>query len=273
MAIWISAIVLGLMGSFHCVGMCGPIVLALPLHGNTIGQKIYGGLLYNLGRTVTYTLMGAIFGLLGQGLRLVGFQQVVSVLMGSAMVISVLFPSIFRNQYNLSSSTYKPIARLKKTLAGLFSVRSFQSLLFIGLLNGLLPCGLVYISIAGAIATGGITNGMIYMFLFGLGTLPMLLALGVAGNLVSTRIRNRINKLIPIMVIIVGLFFILRGLNLNIKYLSPTKDRIEKRFEISLDEHHLSNRENNKNASYQTKKEIPSCCEEKTKNNKHSSPQ
>jgi hypothetical protein len=264
MAILLSALVLGLMGSFHCVGMCGPIVLALPLHGNTVQQKIYGGLLYNLGRTVTYALMGAIFGLLGQGLRLVGFQQVVSVIMGSAMVISVLFPALFRNQYDLQKSSFKLVGKLKKSIVDLFSVRSFQSLFFIGLLNGLLPCGLVYIAIAGAIATSSVTTGIWYMVLFGLGTIPMLLVLGVAGNLAGNKLRQKINRFIPILVIIVGIFFILRGLNLNIKFLSPTRDKIEKKFEQSLDEKKLSsNTDPEKN--YELPAGIPSCCQTEKK--------
>jgi uncharacterized protein len=261
MAIMLSALVLGLMGSFHCVGMCGPIVLALPLHGNNIQQKIFGGLLYNTGRTITYAAMGAVFGLLGQGLRLVGFQQVVSVIMGTVMIISVLFPALFRNQYDLHKSSFKLIGKLKKTLAEMFSVRSFQSLFFIGLLNGLLPCGLVYIALAGALAAGNVVMGIWYMVLFGLGTIPMLLALGVAGNLVSQSIRQRINRLIPIMVVIVGVFFILRGLNLNIKYLSPTKDRIEKRFEKSLEEQQLSLQETENSTAFTPKGDLPSCCE------------
>jgi sulfite exporter TauE/SafE len=253
MAILISALILGLMGSFHCVGMCGPIVLALPLHGNNLQQKIYGGLLYNLGRTVTYGIMGAVFGLLGQGLRLVGFQQVVSVLMGSAMIVSVLFPALFRNQYDLQKSSFKLVAKLKQTIAGMFSIRSFQSLFFIGLLNGLLPCGLVYIALAGAIATGNLVTSIWYMVLFGLGTIPMLLALGVTSNVVSARIRQKINQFIPVLVVVVGIFFVLRGLNLNIKYLSPTKDRIEQRFEKSLEEQKQSDT-NEKSAT------VPSCC-------------
>jgi sulfite exporter TauE/SafE len=263
MTILLSALLLGFMGSFHCVGMCGPIVLALPLQGNNIQQKIFGGLLYNTGRTITYAAMGAVFGLLGQGLRLVGFQQVVSVIMGTLMVVSVLFPALFRRKYDLQKSSFKLIGTLKKTLAQMFSVRSFQSLFFIGLLNGLLPCGLVYIAIAGAIATASVVTGIWYMVLFGLGTIPMLLALGVAGNLVSQRIRQRINRLIPIMVVIVGVFFILRGLNLNIKYLSPTKDRIEKRFEKSLEEKQLSLQETEKAAAFTPDGGITSCCEPK----------
>ena len=239
-ALLTSALLLGFAGSFHCLGMCGPIVVALPLHGNTLTQKIYGGTLYDLGRTVTYGVMGAIFGLLGQGLELVGFQQVVSVVMGVLMVISVLFPSLFRNQYDLTKSSFKLVGKLKKSISNMFSVRSFQSLFIIGLLNGLLPCGLVYIALAGALATGNAATGTLYMVLFGLGTIPMLLALGVAGNVVSAQARKKINRLIPVLVVIVGIFFILRGLNLNIPFLSPTREKIEKKFEKSLEEKELS---------------------------------
>lgn len=260
MAVLYSALLLGLMGSFHCVGMCGPIVLALPLHGNRLQEKIFGGLLYNLGRTVTYGAMGALFGLLGQGLKLVGFQQVISVLMGSVMVVSVLFPALFRNQYDLQKSSFQLVGRLKKSIVDMFSIRSFQSLFFIGLLNGLLPCGLVYIAIAGAIATASVTTGIWYMVLFGLGTIPMLLTLGVAGNLVSAGIRNKINKFIPVLVVIVGAFFILRGLNLDIKFLSPTKDKIEKRFEQSLEEKHGETLSST-GKEFEISNSIPSCCD------------
>ena len=234
MTILFSALVLGLMGSFHCAGMCGPIAIALPLHGNTVPQKIFGGTLYNLGRTLTYGIMGAIFGLLGQGLHLLGFQQKISVVMGAVMIISVLFPALFKNQYSMERSWFKVVGKLKKTIANMFSIRSFQSLFFIGMLNGLLPCGLVYMAIAGAIGTGGVVEGSLYMILFGLGTIPMLLGISLAGNVLSLTVRNKINKLIPVLVVIVGLLFILRGLSLGIPYLSPPKQKIEKKFENSL---------------------------------------
>ncbi|MEN8202443.1 MAG: sulfite exporter TauE/SafE family protein [Bacteroidota bacterium] len=231
----ISALVLGLMGSFHCAGMCGPIAIALPLHGNSIPQKIFGGSLYNLGRTVTYGIMGAVFGLLGQGVQLIGFQQKISVIMGGLMIISVLFPSLFRNQYRMDKSWFSFVGRLKKSIAQLFSVRSYSSLFFIGLLNGLLPCGLVYMAIAGAIGMGDVLLGSLYMILFGLGTIPMLLSIAIAGNILNVAIRRKINRLIPVLVVIVGIFFVLRGLSLGIPYLSPPKEKIEKKFEKSLE--------------------------------------
>lgn len=235
MAILITALILGLMGSFHCAGMCGPIAIALPLHGNTVPQKIYGGILYNTGRTITYGLMGAIFGLLGQGVEMLGFQQKISVVMGSIMILSVFFPAIFKNQYNLNKSAFSLVARLKDKLGQMFTIRSFSSLFFIGLLNGLLPCGLVYMAIAGSIGTGNALLGSLYMVFFGLGTIPMMLSISLAGNILSSTIQRKINKLIPVLVVVVGIFFVLRGLNLGIPFLSPPKEKIEKKFEKSLE--------------------------------------
>jgi len=236
MLILISALVLGLMGSFHCAGMCGPIAIALPLHGNALPQKIYGGVLYNLGRTLTYGVMGAVFGLLGQGVKLIGFQQKISIIMGGLMIISVFFPSIFKNQYSIDKSWISWVGKLKTAIARMFAVRSFSSLFFIGLFNGLLPCGLVYIAIAGAIGTGDVMLGTLYMLMFGLGTIPMMLSIAIAGNVLSVAIRKKINRLMPVLVVIVGLFFILRGLSLGIPFLSPPREKIEKKFEKSLEE-------------------------------------
>lgn len=252
MTILISALILGLMGSFHCAGMCGPIAIALPLHGNTVPQKIFGGALYNIGRTITYGIMGAIFGLLGQGISMIGFQQKISVIMGAVMIISVLFPALFKNQYRMDKSWFSLVGKLKKSIGQMFSIRSFSSLFFIGLLNGLLPCGLVYIAIAGAIGTGDIAQGTLYMILFGLGTIPMMLSISVAGNMMGLALRTRINKLIPVLVVVVGLLFILRGLDLGIPYLSPEKQKIEQKFENSL---------SGKDTLVVTEKQLPPCCQ------------
>jgi sulfite exporter TauE/SafE len=252
MTILLSALVLGLMGSFHCAGMCGPIAIALPLHGNTVPQKIFGGTLYNIGRTITYGIMGALFGMLGQGIHLLGFQQKISVVMGALMIISVLFPALFRNQFSLEKSWFSVVGKLKKSIGKMFAVRSFSSLFFIGLLNGLLPCGLVYIAIAGAIGTGSATQGTLYMILFGLGTIPMMLGISAAGNMMGLALRNRINKLIPVLVVVVGLLFILRGLDLGIPYLSPKKQMIEQKFENNL---------TGKDTIVVTEKQLPPCCQ------------
>jgi hypothetical protein len=195
--------------------------------------------------------MGALFGLLGQGISMIGFQQKISVIMGVIMIISVLFPALFKNQYRMDKSWFSLVGKLKKSIGQMFSIRSFSSLFFIGLLNGLLPCGLVYIAIAGAIGTGDIAQGTFYMILFGLGTIPMMLTISLAGNMMGLALRNRINKLIPVLVVVVGLLFILRGLDLGIPYLSPEKQKIEQKFENSL---------SGKDTLVVTEKQLPPCC-------------
>lgn len=233
MQILYTAIALGLMGSFHCVGMCGPIALSLPLRGNTVLQKMFGGILYNLGRTLTYGVMGAIFGLIGEGFRLVGYQQWISVAMGTLMILSILVPSIFKNINVAKAIPFTGFVR--KNIQGLFTQRSYGALFVIGVLNGLLPCGLVYMAIAGAIGAGSLFYGIAFMVLFGLGTLPMMLFISMLGTMIGQTVRNKINKVIPFIVVMIGLIFILRGLSLGIPYLSPPKEKLTPHMHMQSD--------------------------------------
>lgn len=219
--IYLSALTLGLLGSFHCIGMCGPIALAIPLKTTSWLARITGGLIYNLGRAITYAAMGAIFGLLGRGLVMSGFQQWVSIIMGAIMILSVLTPSLYKNRFNAEKGLFSFVGKVKLSLGKLFTQRSYGSLFLIGLLNGLLPCGLVYMAIAAAIATGSAPGGSLFMFLFGLGTLPMMLAISLIGNLITLELRKKVSKLIPYAIVFIGVLFILRGLSLGIPFLSP----------------------------------------------------
>ena len=221
MELYIAALTLGILGSFHCIGMCGPIAVALPVNNESWLSRIFGGSLYNFGRALTYALMGAIFGLVGQGLNLVGLQQVVSISIGVIMMLSVVFPLIFKQAKWIDEINNKVVGGLKRSFSKLFQKRSNTSLLLIGILNGFLPCGLVYMAIAGAIATGDLMQGSIYMFLFGVATLPIMLSLTLTSQVVSLGLRNKIRKVIPVFIVIIGLLFVLRGMNLGIKYVSP----------------------------------------------------
>ncbi len=238
----ITALTLGLLGSFHCVGMCGPIAIALPLgHGNWF-KRISGGLGYNLGRTITYGLLGAFFGLIGQGLELAGFQRWVSIAMGSTMVIAGISPRFIKGGAYLERVSGQFVGQLQQNLAKLFKNGSIPSLFLVGILNGFLPCGLVYMALAGALATSSFSSGILFMIVFGLGTIPMLLLISLAGNLISGTFRQKINKGIPYLIVIIGLLFILRGLNLSIPYLSPPekklhlKEHVEKAKELEAEE-------------------------------------
>lgn len=223
---YISALALGLLGSFHCMGMCGPIAIALPLKTNSWPERVGSSLVYNIGRTITYGILGLIFGLIGKGISLGGLQQWVSIIIGVIMILSVFFPILFR-KIDLEKYAYSFVSRMKGRFGKMFSIRSYSSLFTIGILNGFLPCGLVYIALAGAIVSGEVSDGILYMVVFGLGTIPAMALLSILGNVISVRFRNRIRKVIPVFIVIIGLLFILRGMNLGIKYISPKLSKDE----------------------------------------------
>ncbi len=224
---FITPLTIGLIGSFHCIGMCGPIVVALPLKKHNLISKISGAVLYNSGRVITYSILGILFGLLGQGIQMAGFQQWTSILLGAAMIISVLFPFFFREKITIGNLFTGFSARLITRLRKLFTDRSYFSLLMIGLLNGLLPCGLVYVAIAGAIGSGTVLNGAIFMMLFGIGTIPLLLVATLASDAIGQRVRSKMQKVVPYFVFLLGVLFILRGMSLGIPFISPTSEKLE----------------------------------------------
>ncbi len=223
----LSGLVLGLLTSFHCVGMCGPIALSLPLQGNTKIKKLFGGILYNIGRTVTYAVLGFVFGLLGQGANTLGFQQYVSIIAGTLMIATVFFPQLFKFSDTVDKGLFSFVGIVKKALKSLFNTKSNFGLFFIGLLNGLLPCGPLYFAVIVSAGTGSMIESVLFMILFGLGTIPLLLLVTILGNVISIKLRNRINNFIPVIMVIMGLLFILRGLNLGIPFLSPPKQKLE----------------------------------------------
>ncbi|MBW8334731.1 MAG: sulfite exporter TauE/SafE family protein [Prolixibacteraceae bacterium] len=224
---FITPLTIGLIGSFHCIGMCGPIVVALPLKKHNLISKISGAVLYNSGRVITYSILGILFGLLGQGIQMAGFQQWTSILLGAAMIISVLFPFVFREKITIGNLFTGFSARLITRLRKLFTDRSYFSLLMIGLLNGLLPCGLVYVAIAGAIGSGTVLNGAIFMMLFGIGTIPLLLIATLASDAIGQRVRSKMQRVVPYFVFLLGVLFILRGMSLGIPVISPTSEKLE----------------------------------------------
>lgn len=217
----IAAISLGLLGSFHCIGMCGPIALALPVHHYGPLKKYFGIFLYNLGRVITYTFLGFVFGLLGQSFFLGGFQQVLSIVIGILLLLSVIITHTKWFNLNKLGFLYSFINSVKIQLGNLFNKKGLRFLFFIGLLNGLLPCGLVYLGIAGAIASGHYVKGAAFMFYFGVGTVPIMYAVAFLGQFITLKYRNHIRHAMPFVVFIMAVMLIIRGLNLGIPYLSP----------------------------------------------------
>lgn len=226
---------MGLLGSFHCVGMCGPIVLAVP------GKSLLAKLSYNFGRTITYMIMGAIIGFVGEGFSLIGYQQPLSVAVGVAMLLIVLFTKYKHFDLPMTGVVEKMWIYSKNRLTPLFKSQSPTAPFYIGLINGLLPCGLVYAALFAAISMGGILESAVYMGMFGLGTTPLLVVLSVFGTIVSPVLRTRLNKAVPYFLGLVAILLILRGLNLGIPYVSPKMDKGGKMMHMKHSEASLSN--------------------------------
>ena len=222
-----TALVLGLAGSFHCIGMCGPIAFVLPVDRSSKSKLIFQTILYHLGRIITYSLIGLLFGFIGKGLYFAGFQQRLSILMGVVMIVIVIIPVSLFNKYNFSKPLYKIIGKVKQKLGSYLTKKSNKALFLIGFFNGFLPCGLVYMALLGSISTGNILNGALYMLVFGIGTIPLMTGAIFLGNFVNLSLRNKIQKAIPVFVVIIGLLFILRGLGLGIPYISPSDAKLQ----------------------------------------------
>lgn len=217
----IAGLVIGFLGSFHCIGMCGPIALALPVPKTSNLSFIAGRILYNAGRVLTYSVMGAVFGLLGGRIIFSGFQQALSITLGIIILISVFLPFKYKQKIISLNFIQKINQPLKREIGILFKQATFSSMFLIGLLNGFLPCGFVYIGLAGATAAGDAVSGGAFMFLFGLGTFPAMFAASVLGKFVSLNVRQKIRKLTPVFAIVLAVIFILRGMNLGIPFVSP----------------------------------------------------
>lgn len=216
-----SAFILGLLGSFHCIGMCGPIAFMLPVDRSNTYKNVFQISIYHLGRLLAYSIMGLVFGLIGKGLYLFGFQQQLSIIIGIVMILVVLIPYKTFNKYNFSKPVYNIISKVKSALGAALKKKTPDTFLTIGFLNGFLPCGLVYMAIFGAIAGGTALEGSLYMAIFGLGTIPLMTTAIFFSNFLKGALRQKIQKAIPVFVVLIGVLFILRGLGLGIPYISP----------------------------------------------------
>lgn len=217
-----SALIFGLISSLHCIGMCGPIAMMLPVDRNNPAKKVIQIMIYHLGRLTAYASLGLVFGILGKGFYMAGIQQNISIIVGVMMITIAIVPERLFMKYNFSKPVYKIISKVKSSLGSQFKRKSPDALFTIGLLNGFLPCGMVYAALFGAIAMQDVTLGVSYMLLYGLGTIPMMSAVVYISNLLSIPFRSKMQKIIPVVTIIIGTLFILRGLGLDIAYISPS---------------------------------------------------
>ncbi len=228
-----SGFVIGLVGSLHCLGMCGPIVLALPGTADNKLRFLSERLVYNIGRAITYACMGAVAGVIGKGIAMAGFQQWLGIVAGSLMILTVVLPSRAARSVLPTRLYDNALGSLKARLGSLLADSSRKSMLTIGVLNGFLPCGLVYMALAGSLVMRSVGGGALYMFVFGLGTLPVMFLASFASGLITGELRRKITRLIPVGIVVLGMLFILRGLSLGIPFLSPDMDMMKKKSDMS----------------------------------------
>lgn len=216
-----SAFILGLLGSLHCVGMCGPIAFMLPVDRSNSFKKVTQISVYHIGRLLAYAIIGLCFGLIGKSLYLFGIQQQLSIVIGVLMIVVVLIPVQTFNKYNLSKPLYRVISKVKSSLGKALKKKTADTFLTIGFLNGFLPCGLVYMAVFASLTMSSAIESSLYMMLFGLGTIPLMTTAIYLGKFLNSTVKQRIQKAIPVFVVIIGLLFIIRGMGLGIPYLSP----------------------------------------------------
>ncbi len=218
--VFILAFTLGIFSSFHCVGMCGAIAFSLPVNTLPSQKKLFGILLYNLGRLITYSFLGVVFGLAGRQIIVAGIQQWFTIIAGCCLLIIVIASILKKNLPGLLISRRGSLFFYKIVSKYIHSPKLSSSFI-IGLANGFLPCGMVYLALTGATSTGSIVTGVEFMAAFGLGTIPTMFAFSILNMVANLRIRKIMRLSTPYVMTIMAFILIIRGLSLGIPYLSP----------------------------------------------------
>lgn len=223
----ISAIGLGFASGFHCIGMCGPIAISMGLTKNQKANFYLQNLTYQFGRIFTYSLLGAVLGIIGQSFEFAGFQSYLSILVGVLLVTMAVFSFGGKDFASRIPMISKALLKVKINLGKILQKPDYKSRFTTGILNGLLPCGMVYMALTASLAAGGIWQSSFFMFLFGIGTLPFMFAVVFIGNFLTATLRVKILNIIPVLMIGLGALFILRGLELGIPYVSPKAESLK----------------------------------------------
>lgn len=216
-----AAFTMGLVGSMHCLGMCGPIAMALPVRTRHAGLKLMKYLLYNTGRVFTYSVIGFLAGLIGSFFVFAGLQQILSITAGLLIILSVVIVYQPFQQPGIIRMTLPLRNKIKQASTYFFQRSNGYNLLVLGMLNGLLPCGMIYAALIGAMSAGDTLSGGLFMMSFGLGTVPLMLMISIVGNILSYKWKYWLNKLNPIVACAVGALLILRGVHVHFPAFIP----------------------------------------------------
>jgi sulfite exporter TauE/SafE len=203
---------MGLIGSTHCIGMCGPLAMALPVNTKSKWEKLFLALTYNLGRVTTYTLLGAGIGAGSAFVIPAAWQSSFSISVGILMLLSAVFIFVLQRKKAIQILPDKWIKKVSQLIASRMQSGRNIDVFLIGFLNGLLPCALVYAALVTAFASGSVMNSMVFMMFFGFGTLPAMWGILFFSQWITQGIRQRLNSIFPFMYALMGILLIARGL-------------------------------------------------------------
>lgn len=210
-----SAFIMGLIGSLHCIGMCGPIAMMLPGDKEKRLRFAAGRLLYNAGRILTYGILGLSIGYFGEKLAFISSQKTLSIGLGVLILTGVLWPKRWLNKINPYNPLVRFTQKIKSSLSFLFKKHFWGTQFVFGLLNGLLPCGLVYAALSGAFLMTDSTGGFLFMILFGAGTLPMMLGASLGASFIRKKFKLNFSRIIPVTYGLLAIWLIVRGISIN----------------------------------------------------------
>jgi sulfite exporter TauE/SafE len=213
--------------------MCGPIALALPGTQHFGWHYLVGRLLYNMGRIVSYSLMGGLVALLGVAAAMFDVQRWFSLGLGATLVcLALVHFGVFGAKAQAKESFLTRWWR--RAMGQVLKLKGHGGLFLIGLLNGLLPCGLVYAGLFLAANSSTALEGMGKMAFFGAGTLPLMLTLSWSGKWLASWLRPRARLVMPTVMVFLGVMFLLRGMALGIPYLSPKLEKADHNGKVKM---------------------------------------
>jgi uncharacterized protein len=211
------ALLMGFTGSLHCAGMCGPIVWIMPFQAFTGIKKAAALALYHAGRLSVYAALAIVLHSF-RGLFDPKIQQYISIVLGAILLITGILSFIPNHRLTFSLPWAEQV---KKQLGKTMATPGLPALAAAGILNGLLPCGLVYMALSASLSAATTAQAAGVMYVFGIGTLPMLISITLLKARISFLRTSNVRRLVPVVVFAFGCLFVLRGMNLGIPYLSP----------------------------------------------------
>ena len=226
---WI-AFVIGLGGSVHCLGMCGPIALAIPMKNYHLNAVLINRLIYNLGRISTYGAMGLVVGVLGLGIEIAGIQKYLSIVLGVSLIVYIVFAASRFSIFSGSALFNRILIKIKLLFSQKLSLKGKRNNFLIGMLNGLLPCGLVYVALVNSLLVSSPWQGFLFMMAFGLGTIPALLILPLATRIFNLKSLTYFKRAVPFLVFGLGIFLIIRGLKFDDPFFTSQNEVINSCF-------------------------------------------